>query len=80
MDFIKARHPKCIHPKFGQNYQNLILAIDASNTMYQFLIKTQSKIFWDIAISKNNINMPTDWLGNKTGHLVGLLSRTLFCI
>jgi hypothetical protein len=45
MDFIKARHPKCIHPKFGQNYQNLILAIDASNTMYQFLIKTQSKIF-----------------------------------
>jgi flap endonuclease-1 len=33
-----------------------------------------------LAITRNTINMPTDWLGNKTGHLLGLLYRSQLCM
>jgi hypothetical protein len=44
MDFIKSKFPGCIVSRQPQEYSNKIVAIDASNTMYQFLIKTQSTV------------------------------------
>lgn len=45
MDFIKAKFPQAIIYKSASEYQDKVLALDASNWIYQFLIKTQSKIF-----------------------------------
>lgn len=42
MDFIKTKFPKAIQIKKVQDYSGKTLAIDASNWIYQFLIKTQS--------------------------------------
>lgn len=42
MDFIKAKFPKAIQKKTVKDYGGKILTIDASNWIYQFLIKTQS--------------------------------------
>lgn len=42
MDFIKTKCPTCIMKTAPAIYNNKMLAIDASNWMYQFLIKTQS--------------------------------------
>lgn len=45
MDFIKKKFPQAISYTNMESYQNKTLAIDASNWIYQFLIKTQSKLF-----------------------------------
>lgn len=42
MDFIRDRFARAVTSKNALDYYGKILAIDASNTMYQFLIKTQS--------------------------------------
>lgn len=31
-------------------------------------------------IKGNNVSTPTDWMGNNTGHLIGMLSRVNFCL
>lgn len=43
MDFIRDRFSRAITNKNALDFYGKILTIDASNTMYQFLIKTQSK-------------------------------------
>jgi hypothetical protein len=42
MDFIRSKFPNCVRSTIPLDYRNKIIAIDASNTMYQFLVKTQS--------------------------------------
>jgi len=42
MEFIKTKCPASIMSTAPATYSNKMLAIDASNWMYQFLIKTQS--------------------------------------
>ncbi len=42
MDFIKTKFPMAIQKKTVKDYSGKILTIDASNWIYQFLIKTQS--------------------------------------
>jgi len=42
MDFLRSKFPGCIANNPPTNYAGRILAVDASNTMYQFLVKTQS--------------------------------------
>lgn len=42
MDFIKTKFPAAISPRPASSYKNKVLAIDTSNWIYQFLIKTQS--------------------------------------
>ena len=44
MDFIKKKFPKSIVKRSIPDFSNKVLTIDASNWMYQFLIKTQSTI------------------------------------
>lgn len=41
MDFLKNKTPKAIRSRPINSYENKVLAIDASNWIYQFLIKTQ---------------------------------------
>lgn len=43
MDFIKKKAPSAYRHLGPNDLKNRTLAIDASNTIYQFLIKTQSK-------------------------------------
>ena len=42
MDFIRKKFPNAIKSTTVASYQNKTLAIDTSNWIYQFLIKTQS--------------------------------------
>jgi len=53
------------------------LALDASMSMYQFLISTQG-----ISSDPNYgfLTSLSDSEGNKTGHLLGLFNRTLLLI
>ena len=32
-----------------------------------------------VAIKNKNISTPTDWMGNQTGHLIGMLARVKMC-
>lgn len=41
MDFLKSKAPSAIYSKTLPDYKRTVLAIDASNWIYQFLIKTQ---------------------------------------
>lgn len=31
----------------------------------------------NLAIKNNNVYSPTDWMGNQTGHLIGIMSRVI---
>ncbi len=57
MDFIKKQSPQAVRVIGPHNIRNKTLAIDASNTMYQFMIKT-------LTMSQNSnsaVNMPYDF-------------------
>lgn len=42
MDFLKSKAPSSINQRALSTYHNQTLTIDASNWIYQFMIKTQS--------------------------------------
>ena len=42
MDFIRTKFPKAISSTNASLYKDRSLAIDTSNWLYQFLVKTQS--------------------------------------
>ena len=71
MKFLRAKAPGCIRKITINGLTGRTIACDASMFMYQFLIATQSWSFQDITEL-------TDKDGNKTGHLVGLLNKTIF--
>ena len=71
MKFLQAKAPGCIRKITIGGLTGRTVAIDASMCMYQFLISTQS---W----THSDFVELTDKEGNKTGHLVGLMNRTIF--
>ena len=71
MNLLKEKCPKSIKSVPLSNYTGQLFALDASMAMYQFLISTQTiKTGFSIAELR-------DEQGNLTGHLLGLLNRTL---
>jgi hypothetical protein len=79
MDFLKKNYPNAIKSAYADSLKDNIVAIDASSSIYQFLVKTISKTFFILAFSKYEVNTPMDAIGNKTGHLLGILYRNLLC-
>ncbi|KAL4485703.1 hypothetical protein ABPG72_010965 [Tetrahymena utriculariae] len=73
MDLLKEKAPGCIKSSDLKFYAGRMIACDASMAMYQFLASTSSA-------SDFQIQNLTDKDGNKTGHLVGLLNRTVMLI
>ena len=74
MMLLREKCPQSIKIRPLSHYTGQLFALDASMAMYQFLISTQS-------VNKTtgfSIAELTDPEGNLTGHLVGLLNRTLF--
>jgi flap endonuclease-1 len=71
MSLIDEKAPKAIKEIKLDILTGKVVAIDASMAMYQFLISTQT-------ISKGyGVSELKDKEGNLTGHLVGLLNRTI---
>ena len=71
MNVLREKAPKSIKSVPLSNYTGQLFALDASMAMYQFLISTQTiKTGFSIAELR-------DEQGNLTGHLLGLLNRTL---
>ena len=71
MKFLISKAPECIRKITVDGLTGRTIACDASMFMYQFLIATQS---W----SQQGITEFTDADGNKTGHLIGLMNKTIF--
>ena len=71
MKFLQSKAPGCIRKITINGLTGRTIACDASMFMYQFLISTQS---W----SYSGLSEMTDKDGNKTGHMVGLLNKTIF--
>ena len=72
MNLLKEKCPKSIKSVPLSNYTGQLFALDASMAMYQFLISTQT-----IKTAGFSIAELRDEEGNLTGHLLGLLNRTL---
>jgi flap endonuclease-1 len=72
MNLLREKCPKSIKSIPLSHYTGQIFALDASMAMYQFLISTQT-----IKTSGFSIAELRDEEGNLTGHLLGLLNRTL---
>ena len=72
MHLLREKCPKSIKSIPLSNYIGQMFALDASMAMYQFLISTQT-----IKITGFSITELRDEEGNLTGHLLGLLNRTL---
>ncbi len=53
----------------------MVVALDASMSMYQFLVSTQG-----ISSDANFLTSLTDSEGNKTGHLLGIFNRTMLLL
>ena len=71
MNLLREKAPKSIKSVPLSNYTGQLFALDASMAMYQVLISTQTiKTGFSIAELR-------DEQGNLTGHLLGLLNRTL---
>lgn len=71
MTLIEEKSPKAIKEIQLDSLTGKIVAIDASMCIYQFLISTQT-------LSKGfGVTELRDKDGNLTGHLIGLLNRTL---
>lgn len=72
MQLLKEKAPGSIKKVNLSNFTGQVFALDASMSMYQFLISTQQiKTGFSIAELK-------DEQGNLTGHLLGLYNRTIF--
>ena len=72
MNLLREKAPKSIKSVPLSNYTGQLFALDASMAMYQFLISTQT-----IKTAGFSIAELRDEQGNLTGHLLGLLNRTL---
>ena len=72
MNLLREKCPKSIKSIPLSHYTGQIFALDASMAMYQFLISTQT-----IKTAGFSIAELRDEEGNLTGHLLGLLNRTL---
>jgi len=70
---IEEKAPRAIRKIDIKCLQGRIVALDASMSMYQFLISTSG-------YTDNALTQLTDKDGNKTGHLVGLMNRTIMLI
>jgi hypothetical protein len=43
MDFLKDKFPRCVQDILPSALKGKVIAIDASNVIYQFLVQTQGK-------------------------------------
>lgn len=75
MDLLRSNAPDSIKKRDIKYFSGMSLALDASMSMYQFLVSTQG-----ISSDSNFLTSLTDADGNKTGHLLGLFNRTLLLI
>lgn len=74
MDLIRSESPNSIKKRDIKYFSGMTVALDASMSMYQFLVQTQG-------ISQDNfLTSLTDSEGNKTGHLLGIFNRTILLI
>ena len=72
MDLLRKNAPDSIRMRDLKYYSGMSVAMDASMSMYQFLVSTQG-----ISSDSNFLTQLTDKDGNKTGHLLGLFNRTI---
>jgi flap endonuclease-1 len=75
MDLLRENSPDSIKSRDIKYFSGMSLALDASMSMYQFLVSTQG-----ISSDANFLTSLTDSEGNKTGHLLGLFNRTILLI
>jgi flap endonuclease-1 len=75
MELIRDKSPDSIKKRDIKYFSGMSLALDASMSMYQFLVSTQG-----ISSDSSFLTSLTDAEGNKTGHLLGLFNRTLLLI
>ena len=75
MDLIRGHAADSIKKRELKYYSGMSMALDASMSMYQFLVSTQG-----ISSDANFLTTLTDADGNKTGHLLGLFNRTLLLL
>jgi len=75
MNLLKEKCPQSIKSVPLSNFIGQIFALDASMAMYQFLISTQT-----IKTNGYSIAELRDEEGNLTGHLIGLINRTLLLL
>lgn len=75
MDLLRTNAPDAIKKRDIKYFSGMTVALDASMSMYQFLVSTQG-----ISSDSNFLTSLTDEHGNKTGHLLGLFNRTLLLI
>lgn len=75
MDLLRASSPESIRKRDIKYFSGMSLALDASMSMYQFLVSTQG-----ISSDANFLTTLSDSEGNKTGHLLGLFNRTILLI
>lgn len=75
MDLIRNNAPDSIKKRELKYYASLTVALDASMSMYQFLVSTQG-----VSSDSHFLTELTDKDGNKTGHLLGLFNRTLLLL
>jgi len=71
MSLLQEKAPGCIKKIQLEGLTGYTVACDASMAMYQFLVATQGMN------QVSGLTEMTDKDGNRTGHLVGLLSRTI---
>lgn len=70
MELLRLNAADCIRQRDLGYYSGMSIALDASMAMYQFIISTQG-------YDHNALTMLTDSEGNKTGHLLGMMNRTI---
>jgi flap endonuclease-1 len=71
MSLLQEKAPNSIRKVQLEVFTGRIIACDASMAIYQFLFSTQG------FSQQNGMTELTDKDGNRTGHLVGLLNRTI---
>lgn len=75
MDLLRNSSPNSIKKREIKYFSGMTLALDASMSMYQFLVSTQG-----ISSDSSFLTSLSDSEGNKTGHLLGLFNRTLLLL
>jgi flap endonuclease-1 len=70
MELLRINAADCIKQRDLGYYSGMTIALDASMAMYQFIISTQG-------YDHNALTSLTDNEGNKTGHLLGIMNRTI---
>jgi len=75
MVLLKEKCPKSIKNIPLSHYKGQIFALDASMAMYQFLVSIQKMKTQEFTASELR-----DEEGNFTGHLLGLLNRTIMLL